>query len=110
MLTRTETYDGAHQLPEGQRWTLRLIFLTVSHTRKETYDGANQWPEGQSWTLRLIFPDGKLIKSCILAQKRKKKTEAHRVQKKMIMCSPQCQKKLFMCSYNSTPLGNGARS
>ena len=37
MLTRTETYDGAHQLPEGQRWTIRLIFMTVGLTRKETY-------------------------------------------------------------------------
>ena len=73
MLTRTETYDGAHQLPEGQRWTLRLIFLTVSLTRKETYDGANQLPEGHRWTLRLIFQDGEHIKSCILAQKGKKK-------------------------------------
>ena len=54
------------------------------------------------------FLDGELINSCILARKGKRKTEAHRVQKNMIMCSPQCQKKLFMCSYNSTPLERSA--
>ena len=28
----------------------------------------------------------------------------------MIMCSPLCQMMLFMCSYNSTPLGKGAQA
>ena len=72
-------------------------------TRKETCYGANQLPEVQRWTLRLIFLDGERIKYCILANK----SGAHRVQKKMIMCSPPCQKKLYV-QLQLNPPGEGS--
>ena len=129
MFTRTETYDGAHHLPEGQRWTLRLIFLTVSLTRKETYDGAHQLPEGQTWTQRLIFLNGELIKSNILASKRKIKnwgtqsseeddhvqlTVSEEVVHVQLQLNPPGEgsavfKIMNTCSYNTTPLGKRGR-